>query len=143
MDIEPIMDKDRRFFPGQGAISNKHVLADIWVVKADELGISEKTIHTRTHLGHILKPGDYVLGYNLEDSNINDINFEKLDKSIVSDVILVKKFYDKNERKKRRVWKLKHLAEEDAMITDNRYKWFCLQKSVIFNFIFSGIIMNF
>lgn len=62
MDIEPIMDKDRKSFPGQGAISNKHVLADIWVVKASELGMNDNTIHTRTHLGHVLKPGDYVLG---------------------------------------------------------------------------------
>lgn len=63
MDIEPIMDKDRNFFPGQGAISNKHVLSDIWVVRASELGVNDNTIHTRTHLGHILKPGDSVLGY--------------------------------------------------------------------------------
>lgn len=62
MDIEPIMDKERKCFPGQGAISNRHVLADIWVVKASELGMNDNTIHTRTHLGHVLKPGDSVMG---------------------------------------------------------------------------------
>lgn len=112
MDIEPIMDKDRHLFPGQGAISNKHVLADIWIVRASELGLNENTIHTRTHLGHILKPGDSVLGYNLEDSNINDTNFDKLDKHAIPDVVLVKKFYEKT--KKKRIWKLKHLADEQA-----------------------------
>ncbi|KAJ3641156.1 hypothetical protein Zmor_027673 [Zophobas morio] len=121
MDIEPIMDKDRRTFPGQGAISNKHVLADIWVVRASELGVNDNTIHTRTHLGHILKPGDYVLGYNLEDSNINDANFDKLERNNIPDVVLVKKYYDKSERKKRRMWKLKHLTEEaNGLITDTR-----------------------
>ncbi|RZC39523.1 60S ribosomal export protein NMD3 [Asbolus verrucosus] len=121
MDIEPIMDKDRRTFPGQGAVSNKHVLADIWVVRASELGLSDGTIHTRTHLGHVLKPGDYVLGYNIGDSNINDVHFDKLDKSNVPDVLLVKKYYDRSQRKKRRIWKLKHLAEEDtALITDTK-----------------------
>lgn len=62
MDIEPIMDKDKRSFPGQGAISHKHVLADVWLTRASQLGINENTIHTRTHLGHVLKPGDSALG---------------------------------------------------------------------------------
>lgn len=114
MDIEPVMDKDRRTFPGQGAVSHKHVLADIWVVKASDLGINENTIHTKTHLGHVLKCGDSVLGYNIEDSNINDANFEKLETSKVPDVILVKKYYgDKNSRRKQRIWKLKHLTDEN------------------------------
>ncbi|XP_049820964.1 60S ribosomal export protein NMD3 [Aethina tumida] len=116
MDIEPIMDKDRNFFPGQGAISNKHVLSDIWVVRASELGVNDNTIHTRTHLGHILKPGDSVLGYNIEDSNINDDNFEKLDKSKTPDVILVKKYYDKSAIRKQRLWKLKHLADDEMAV---------------------------
>lgn len=123
IDIEPIMDKERKLFPGQGTISMKHVLADAWIVKASELGINDNTIHTRTHLGHVLKPGDSVLGYNVEDSNINDVNFEKLDKQTVPDVVLVKKYYgDKAARRRQRIWKLKHLAEEDtALNTDAKY----------------------
>lgn len=62
MDIELIMYKDKKFFPGQGAISVKHVNADIWLVRPSDLGIDESGTHTRTHLGHILKPGDTVLG---------------------------------------------------------------------------------
>lgn len=61
--------------------------------------------------------------YNVEDSNINDTNFEKLDKQNVPDVILVKKHYgDKAARRKQRIWKLRHLAEEDtALNTDAKY----------------------
>ncbi|XP_056644331.1 60S ribosomal export protein NMD3 [Diorhabda sublineata] len=115
MDIEPIKDKDRKIFPGQGAISYRHVLADIWVVKASELGINDNNIHTRTHLGHILKPGDSVLGYNLEDSNINDSNFDKLERTSIPDVLLVKKLYgDRSFRRRQRIWKLKRLAEGDT-----------------------------
>lgn len=122
MDIEPIMDKDRKTFPGQGAISMRHTLADVWLVRASELGITENTIHTRTHLGHILKPGDSALGYNIEDSNINDEHYEKLDRNDVPDVILVKKYYDKSARRKQRIWKLKHLAEDDtAFNPDSKY----------------------
>lgn len=113
MDIEVILHKDRKFFPGQGKISQKHVVSDIWLVKASELGINDNTIHTRTHLGHLLKPGDAVMGFNLEDANINDVNFEKLDKDRVPDVVLVKKHYgDLTGRKNSRYWKLKHLSDE-------------------------------
>lgn len=62
MDIEPVLEKDRKTFPGQGAISMRHCLADVWVVRASELGINDNPIHTRTHLGHVLKPGDSALG---------------------------------------------------------------------------------
>ena len=40
----------------------QHVLADAWVVKSSELGLTEDTIHCRTYLGHLLQPGDTVLG---------------------------------------------------------------------------------
>ncbi|XP_059615171.1 60S ribosomal export protein NMD3 [Phlebotomus argentipes] len=110
MDIEIIPDKNKPSFPGQGKVSHKHLLCDVWLVKAAELGINENTIHTRTHLGHILKPSDTVLGYNLEDANINDDSFEKLDKTRIPDVIIVKKhFGDSAERMSYRRWKLKHL----------------------------------
>ncbi|XP_033312268.1 60S ribosomal export protein NMD3 [Bombus bifarius] len=122
MDIEQIKFKDRKFFPGQGTISNKHVIADVWVVRSCDLGLTENLIHTRTHLGHILKPGDTVLGYALNDSNINDENFEMLNKDVVPDVILTKKNYtqDRAARRRMRDWKLKHMIQDkDNMITDN------------------------
>ncbi|CAG9764588.1 unnamed protein product [Ceutorhynchus assimilis] len=115
MDIEPIMDKDRKIFPGQGSISNRHVLADVWLVKASELGINDTTVHAKTHLGHVLKVGDSVLGYNIQDSNINDSNFDKLDSTNIADVILVRKYFgDRAAKKRQRIWKLKRLAEEDT-----------------------------
>ncbi|XP_066150044.1 60S ribosomal export protein NMD3 [Euwallacea fornicatus] len=121
MDIEPIMDKDRKFFPGQGNISQRHVLADVWLVKASELGLTDNTIHTRTHLGHVLKPGDSALGYNIQDSNVNDTNFDKLDTSSIPDVILVKKYFgDRVSRKKQRIWKLKRLADKDTGSIDGK-----------------------
>lgn len=117
MDIEPILEKQRNYFPGQGLISTHHVLADVWIVKSSELGINTNTVHTRTHLGHILKIGDSVLGYSLRDTNINDDNFEKLDKNKCSEVILVKKYYgDRGSRRRQRIWKLKRLAEDEAAL---------------------------
>lgn len=31
----------------------------------------------RTHLGHLLIPGDYTLGYDLYDVNVNNTDIEK------------------------------------------------------------------
>ncbi|KAF7991318.1 hypothetical protein HCN44_002880 [Aphidius gifuensis] len=113
MDIEPIVATERKIFPGQGAISHKHVIADVWLVKSSDVGIDHNPVHTRTHLGHLLKPGDEALGYAVGDSNINDANFDKLSSNDVPDIILVKKFYghDKTARRRARMWKLKHLNE--------------------------------
>ena len=121
MDIEPIKEKDRKRFPGQGYISHKYAIADVWVVKIEDLGLDQNTIHARTHLGGILKPGDSALGYALSEINVNDANFEKLDHDNVPDVILIKKFYghDKSARRRARQWKLKHMTEDVDMGSEN------------------------
>lgn len=55
----------------------------------------------------------YIFRYNLGNSNVNDTNFDKLDRNIVPDVFLVKKHYgEKAVRRRARNWKLKHMAEE-------------------------------
>lgn len=122
MDVEAIMDKDRTIFPGQGNLSQKHVLADVWLVRTSELGLNDNMVHSRTHLGHVLKPGDAVLGYNMADSNVNDPNFDKLDRTTIPDVILVRKhFGDRSARKRhQRQWKLKRLAGEETASVDGR-----------------------
>lgn len=61
--------------------------------------------------------------YALRDSNINDANFDKLNTDIIPDIILVKKFYgcDKAARRRARMWKLKHIADEAfSMSTENK-----------------------
>ena len=113
MDIEVILNKDRKQFPGQGKISEKHVLCDIWLVKASELGINNNLIHTRTHIGHLLKTGDTVLCYNIEDANINNIHYEKLNKDHLPNIIIVKKYYGDSSSNHRN-WKLKYIINEDV-----------------------------
>ncbi|CAH0725297.1 unnamed protein product, partial [Brenthis ino] len=128
MDIDILKEHEKKTFPGQGMVSNKHVLADVWVVKASELGLDSNPVHTKTHLGHILKPGDSVLGYNLAESNVNDVNLDKLDRSVVPDVYLVKKFYgEKAARRRARGWKLRHMNEDVVQFsstTDDDYNDF-------------------
>lgn len=118
MDIEILQQSEKKSFPGQGPVSSRHVLADVWVVKASELGINDNTTHIRSHLGHLLKPGDSVLGYDLRDANINNGDFEKLKMENVPDLLLIKKYFDRSSRKAVRNWKLKHLDENVGHDTD-------------------------
>lgn len=112
MDVELVSDKDRRQFPGQGTISHRHGLCDVWLVRASELGIQENSIHVRSHLGHLLKVGDSVLGYNVSESNMNNSEFDKLNPNDLPDIILVKKWYtDRVTRNRHRLWKLRHLTD--------------------------------
>merc|ERR1712141_594234 len=111
INIETISDHERRKFTGQGALSRKHGLADVWVVKTSQLGkYEENAIHCRTHLGHLLQPGDTVMGFDLKSSNVNDPNLEKAAADKVPDVVLIKKVYaEKSVRNRRRKWRLKHM----------------------------------
>lgn len=111
MQVEFIQDKDRSHVAGHGTQSQRHVLADVWVVKASELGFNDRQYHCRSHLGHLLNYGDTVLGFDLSTANINNDDFEKIKPEKRPDVILVKKLYgDRSRRHKKRKWKLKHLS---------------------------------
>ncbi|KAE8667571.1 hypothetical protein F3Y22_tig00112399pilonHSYRG00039 [Hibiscus syriacus] len=55
----------------------------------------------KNHLGHILKPGDRAFGYDLYGANTNDDELDKYRDLVIPDVILIKKSYEENRRKKR------------------------------------------
>lgn len=75
----------------------KYSLADVWLVRSCDLGANETEIHCKTHLGNLLTPGDSVLGFDLANANLNNAEFESLQKEEgdrIPDVILLKKHYD-------------------------------------------------
>ncbi len=57
------------------------------MVPLNELGISGRQIHCRTHLGHILKDGDTAMGFNFSTANLNDSNFESMKSSDIPHVV--------------------------------------------------------
>nr|XP_002735759.1 PREDICTED: 60S ribosomal export protein NMD3-like [Saccoglossus kowalevskii] len=120
LQIEPIAMKDMRHQKGQGAKSYKHILADVWVARSQDLGINDAQFHTRTHLGHLLNPGDTVLGFDFLNANVNDQNFDKVKAERLPDVILVKKSYDKQKRKLRRNWKLRQMSKHSDALDDDK-----------------------
>ncbi|KAK6157260.1 hypothetical protein DH2020_011508 [Rehmannia glutinosa] len=92
----------------------RYVLADAQVARVSDFGKNDMIFSVRTHLGRILKAGDYALGYDLYGANINDIELDKYKGLVLPDVILIKKSYEKEGQKwgKSCSWKLKSLNME-------------------------------
>ncbi|CAL8460889.1 g420 [Coccomyxa elongata] len=113
LDAEPVS-------ASQNASRNsRFVLADVLVAKASDFGRNDRTFFVRTHLGHLLHPGDSALGYDMSTANTVD---PELDAAVakglvIPDIILVRKSYEEKRRRRKargeqRPWKLKRMAIE-------------------------------
>jgi hypothetical protein len=73
------------------------------VARSSDFGRNDQVFFCRTHLGHLLQPGDLALGYDLANANYVGMDFEKhvAKGGRVPDVILVRKSYEEKRRKKR------------------------------------------
>jgi nonsense-mediated mRNA decay protein 3 len=64
------------------------------VVRASELGKNDAVVTVRTHLGHLLRPSDRTLGYDLRSANANGQDVEMYRQSrCMPYAVLVKKIY--------------------------------------------------
>lgn len=61
---------------GQTAANGKLELADAQVARVADFGSNDTTYHVRTHLGHLLSPGDTALGYDLTRANFVEDELE-------------------------------------------------------------------
>nr|KAF6360007.1 hypothetical protein mMyoMyo1_010969 [Myotis myotis] len=85
---------------------------------------TDKQYSCCTHLGHLLNPGDLVLGFDLANCNVNGEHVNKMNSDRVPDVVLIKKSYDHTKRQHRRKWKLKELARDrENMDTDDERQY--------------------
>ncbi|XP_061992787.1 uncharacterized protein LOC133710667 [Rosa rugosa] len=94
---------------------SRYALADAQVARLSDFGKNDTIFNIKTHLGHLLSPGDYALGYDLYGANSNDDELEKYKGLVIPEAILVKKSYEEKHQKKRgkpRSWKLKSLNME-------------------------------
>ncbi|GAB2235067.1 hypothetical protein Droror1_Dr00004347 [Drosera rotundifolia] len=123
--------------PEVNVAGSRYVLADAQVARVSDFGRNDLIFNIRTHLGHLLNPGDYALGYDLYAANLNNADLDKYKGLVLPDAILVKKSYEEKRQKKRgkpRSWKLKSLNMEleehptrgkvDAEKMNNEYEEF-------------------
>ncbi|CAI9106051.1 OLC1v1005108C1 [Oldenlandia corymbosa var. corymbosa] len=117
LDIEPISSE---VIVGD----SRYLLADAQVARVSDFGKNDTIFNVRTHLGHVLKPGDNAFGYDLFGANSNDVELDKYKGFVLPDVVLMKKSYEEKLQKKRgkpRAWKLKRLdIEVDNSLTRGR-----------------------
>mmetsp|Transcript_25446 Transcript_25446/g.55257 ORF Transcript_25446/g.55257 Transcript_25446/m.55257 type:complete len:560 (+) Transcript_25446:171-1850(+) len=103
-----------------GQTHHKYALAEVQVARSSDFGRNDTVFFAKTHLGHLLHPGDIALGYDLATAQLVGIDFEAFiaKGGSLPDVILVRKsFEEKRKRRKAkgvetRPWKLKHLQME-------------------------------
>lgn len=126
MEKELLRTNDRNHKAGEGKLSFKHQLADLYVIREDELGTHEDYIHCRTHLGQHLDVGDEVLGYDMKNMNCNSDAFDGLDGNH-PDAILVRKVYAESRRRAQlRKFKLRRVIDYKADDVSIRYSITCL-----------------
>lgn len=111
LDIEPLGTVAHG---PHGQVMHKFMAADAQVspLHANTFGESDAVFYVRTHLGHILQPGDTVMGYYLATSNFNSAIYDAVPEERRPDVVLVKKSYPARKRRSKRNWKLKSIAKE-------------------------------
>ena len=107
----------------RAAIRNKMRQIQVEVARKEDFGVNDNTFIVNTHLGEILNFNDTVLGYDLEQQCISDLDeHEKIDSRMQS-VVLVRKTYPRyRKRQRNRMWKLKHfddLKKDDIDMVDD------------------------
>jgi len=114
MEKELLRTNDRNHKAGEGKLSFKHQLADLYVIREDELGTHEDYIHCRTHLGQHLDVGDEVLGYDMKNMNCNSDALDAMDGNY-PDAVLVRKVYAESRRRAQlRKFKLRRVIDYKA-----------------------------
>jgi nonsense-mediated mRNA decay protein 3 len=95
-------------------------LATVTLAKESDLGINDKQFAERSHLGYLMKAGDFCVGYDLTETQlVEDEAEETRADGKLPDVIIVRKLYggvasgDVNAAKKR-MWRLQRLDVEAA-----------------------------
>jgi len=96
-------------------------LAECTVAKLSDFGSNDRVYSVRTHLGHLLHPGDHVLGYDTGNANLVSDELDAILQKgrALPEIFLVRKSYEEKRRRRRakgsqRNWKLRRMAVEYA-----------------------------
>ena len=100
-----------------GPATKRWALADVQCCRTADLGRPDRILHTRTHLGAVLRPGDTALGYDTGGAALAEPDLDAaLARGLtLPDVVLVRKSFEEARRRRRargdrRPWVLRRLA---------------------------------
>lgn len=89
VDSDPVMS--RNFKSSSSDPSSK--IFYVTLMRDSDFGVNDEVLHTQTHIGSILQPGDSVLGYEIENMILTDAQLESLSGTDLPYVVLVQKIY--------------------------------------------------
>ena len=113
LDVElivPAAAAGRRILQARSRLRGKkrfQQLADVEVARVSDFGVNDTTFRCVSHLGHLLKSGDTVLGYQVAAAGCREDSTAVI-KGELPDIMLVRKKYPKRGPTKR-IWKLRSL----------------------------------
>ena len=104
----------------RSTIKQRSRLAELTLMKEDDMGVSDAQYCIKSHLGYLLKAGDVVVGYHLAEATLVDDEAEELRASgRMADVVVVRKLYggvargeNEAEAARARSWRLQKLDVE-------------------------------
>lgn len=98
-----------------GANSSRFALCEVTCARSSDFGVNDNQFEVMSHLGHLLKAGDTVMGYDLTTANFSDQAVTSLKGRQLPDIVLIRKTYPtRSNREKSRKYKLKQLPKEQA-----------------------------
>jgi nonsense-mediated mRNA decay protein 3 len=120
IDVEPIIQQQRASAKKRG-FGKKTEMGEVTIAREEDLGVNDDQYICRTHLGHLMRAGDVVMGYDLTRATwAQEQGAEKLCRGAIPDIILVRKNY--TEGRKERQWALRELEVDNEEDTGNRGK---------------------
>lgn len=121
LGTEPLPDKSRPSAP-RGHRIRKARMAEVELARECDLGRNDDRVTVVSHLGHILRAGDTVLGYDVSSANLPEGEATRDLRGSLPDVVLVRKVYPRNDDreggggggagKRDRHWKLGELEKD-------------------------------
>lgn len=92
-------------------------MAEVELARECDLGRNDDRVSAVSHLGHILRAGDTVLGYDVSSANLPEGEATGELRGSLPDVVLVRKVYPRDDReggggKSDRHWKLGELEKD-------------------------------
>jgi nonsense-mediated mRNA decay protein 3 len=117
LDIEVVESRVPTAYNHNGRWS----LADCTVARLSDFGSNDRTYVARSHLGHLLHPGDHAMGYDVGNANLvgDEVEAAMHKGWSLPEVVLVRKSFEEKRRRRRakgqqRAWKLRRMAVEYA-----------------------------
>ncbi len=113
LEVEPIVQEARQSAKKRG-MGRRMQLAEVTVARESDLGANDTQFRIPSHLGHLLKAGDVVMGYDVTNATwAQETKAAGMVRGDIPEVILVRKNYTKKQKSQRR-WELRKLDVDAA-----------------------------